>query len=219
MIEEAIGYYEEPKNGNDIVRARTSMQIRSWHIPRTNKALEAFNVEIGKAEFPGVYILFAKSKVYVGEAKNLYNRLKTHMTTPDEKIKDWTEALIVNDGRPATQSDFNDTVVRRALEIYLVKLLKVNKYVVVSQGEQQTLNSHQKHVVDSLTIELNTFLQKKNIVSKILDEKGQEQIFKDELKKILDKTGKNVTKWGAYEIQIDGSKAFIRPGSLKTKGW
>lgn len=219
MAQNNIGFYEEPKNGNGIIRARTTLQIRSWDMPRTQKALEGFNTEIGKAEFPGVYILFAKNRVYVGEAKSLYNRLKTHMTTPDDKVKDWQRVLIVNDGRPATQSDFNDTVVRRALEIYLVRLLRANKYVVVSQGEPQILNSFQKHTVDSLTVELNTLLKKKSIITKVLEEHGQEEVFRDELKKILQKSGKNVTKWGAYEIEIDGSKAFIRPGSPKPKGW
>lgn len=219
MAQNNIGFYEEPKNGNGIIRARTTLQIRSWDMPRTQKALEGFNTEIGKAEFPGVYILFAKNKVYVGEAKSLYNRLKTHMTTPDDKVKDWQRVLIVNDGRPAAQSDFNDTVVRRALEIYLVRLLRANKYVVVSQGEPQILNSFQKHIVDSLTVELNTLIKKKSIITKVLEEHGQEEVFRDELKKILQKSGKNVTKWGAYEIEIDGSKAFIRPGSLKPKGW
>ena len=35
-------------------------------------------------------------------------------------IKNWGKALVINDGRPATQSDFNDTVVRKALELYLI---------------------------------------------------------------------------------------------------
>ena len=167
MNQNNIGFYEEPRNANGIIRSRTTLQIRSWDMPRTQKALEGFNTEIGKAEFPGVYILFAKNRVSVGEAKSLYNRLKTHMTTPDDKVKDWQRVLIVNDGRPATQSDFNDTVVRRALEIYLVRLLRANKYVVVSQGEPQILNSFQKHTVDSLTVELNTLLKKKSIITKV----------------------------------------------------
>jgi hypothetical protein len=219
MIENNIGFYEEPKNGNGITRARTTLQIRSWDMPRTQKTLERFNTEIGEAEFPGVYILFDRTKVYVGEAKNLYKRIKTHMNTPDDKIKDWSRVLVINDGRPAAQSDFNDTVVRRALEIYLVKLLKTNKYAVVSQGEQQILNSLQKHTVDSLISELNTFLKKKNIITKELEERGQEEVLRDELKKLLEQSGRKITKWGAYEIEFDNVKAFIRPGSSKPKGW
>ena len=107
-----IGYNEYPQNGNEIIRARTLKQIRSWEIPRTINALEAFNNELGKIEFPGLYILFErKNKVYIGEAKNIYNRLKFHIKNPEDKIKKWSKAIIINDGRPATQSDFNDNVV------------------------------------------------------------------------------------------------------------
>lgn len=219
MTQNNIGFYEEPRNGSGIVRSRTAMQIRAWDMPRTQKALDRFNTEIGKAEFPGVYILLVKNKAYVGEAKSLYDRVKTHMSMPDDKIKDWDRVILINDGRPAAQSDFNDTVVRRALELYLGRLLKANKYNVVSQGEAQILNSLQKYTVDSLTLELNTFLKKNNIITKLVEKRGQEQVFADELKKLLEKSGRKITMWGAYEVEIDGQKAFVRPGSKKPRGW
>lgn len=220
MSQETTGFYEEPKNANGIVRSRTTQQIRAWDIPRSQKALEAFNVEIGKLDFPGIYILFAPNgRVYIGEAKSVYNRLKAHATAPEDKIKDWTKAVVVNDGRPATQSDFNDTVVRKSLEAHLIKLLKANKYNVVAQGEPQTLNPHQKYLVDSLILELDSFLLRKNIISKMLEETGQEEVFPDELRQILLKSGRTITKWGAYEAVVDATKVFIRPGSKKPKGW
>ncbi|MCK4736030.1 MAG: GIY-YIG nuclease family protein [Methanophagales archaeon] len=220
MSNNDIGYHEDPKNSDGITRARTTKQIRSWEIPRTMKALEVLNNELGKIEFPGIYILFeGKNKVYVGEAKNIYNRLKTHMANPEDKIKNWSKALVINDGRPATQSDFNDNVVRKALELYLIKLFKANKYAVVAQGEPQKLNAIQKFLVNSLREELNFFLLKKNVIVKILEEKGQEEVFGDELKKILEKSGRKIEEWGRYEAIIDGKKVFIRPGSKKPKGW
>lgn len=215
-----IGYYEEPKNSDGIIRARTTKQIRLWEIPRTIRSIETLNDELGRIEFPGIYVLRkGKNRIYVGEAKNIYNRLKTHMNSPEDKIKNWDRVLVINDGRPATQSDFNDSVVRKALELYLIKLLKANKYIVVSQGEPQMLNAMQKHSVGLLIQELNFFLLKKNVISKILDERGQEEVFGDELKKIIDKSGKKVQKWGKYEAIIEGEKVFIRPGSKKPKGW
>lgn len=220
MPNNEIGYYEDPKNSNGITRARTTKQIRSWRIPRATKSLEKFNSELGGIEFPSIYILFeGKNKVYIGEAKNIYNRLKTHMNNPEDKIKNWDRVLVINDGRPATQSDFNDAVVRKALELYLINLLKTNKYTVVSQGEQQLPNAMQKHLVDSLTQELNFFLLKKNIISKILEEQGQEEVYGDELKKIIEKIGRKIDKWGTHEAIIDREKVFIRPGSKKPKGW
>ena len=134
-----IGYQEDPKNGSGIIRARTTSQIRSWELPRELKALEALNKEF-EVEFPGLYILIeGSSKVYIGEAKNLFSRLKTHITNPENKIKNWGKVLVINDGRPASQSIFNDTVVRKGLELYLIQLFKANKYNVVSQGEPQKM--------------------------------------------------------------------------------
>ena len=219
MADTEIGYHEDPKNSNGIIRARTTKQIRSWHIPRSIKALEKLNQEMGKIAFPGNYLLFDQMKVYIGEAGNIYDRLKNHIKNPEDKIKNWDNAIILNDGRPATQSDFNDTVVRLALELHLIRLFKANKYRVVSQGRQTTLNPIQKQTVNSLLQELNYFLLKKNIISKALEEEGLEEIFEDELKKLLTDQGKQIQKWTAYEAIVDGQKAYIRPGSLKPKGW
>jgi hypothetical protein len=156
MSNNDIGYHEDPKNSDGIIRARTTKQIRSWELPRTMKALESLNNELGKIEFPGIYTLFeGKNKVYIGEAKNVYNRLKTHMTNPEDKIKNWSKALVINDGRPATQSDFNDTVVRKALELYLIKLFKdktayeqdtIDIWIVFAE-EKATL-SYKKNTID-----------------------------------------------------------------------
>ena len=219
MADTEIGYHEDPKNSNGIIRARTTKQIRSWQIPRSIKALEKLNEEMGKIASPGNYILFDRMKVYIGEASNIYDRLRTHIKNPEDKIKNWDSALILNDGRPAAQSDFNDTVVRLALELHLIRLFKANKYRVTSQGRQTTLNPIQKQTVSSLLQELNHFLLKKNIISKALEEEGLEEIFEDELKKLLTDQGKRIQKWTAYEAIVDGQKAYIRPGSLKPKGW
>lgn len=219
MAENEIGYHEDPKNSNGIIRARTTKQIRSWHIPRSIKALEKLSDEMGNVPFPGNYLLFDQMKVYIGEAGNIYDRLKNHIKNPEDKIKNWDNALILNDGRPATQSDFNDGVVRLALELHLIKLFKANKYRVVCQGRQTTLNPIQKQTVNSLLQELNYFLLKKNIITKALEEEGLEEVFEDELKKLLAGQGKQIQKWSAYEAIVDEQKVYIRPGSLKPKGW
>jgi len=217
MTDNGIGYLEDPKNSNGIIRARTTKQIRSWEIPRSQKALEKLNKEMGKIEFPGNYVLFeGTKKIYTGEAGDVYKRLKSHLKNPDEKIKRWNQALILNDGRPATQSDFNDPAVRLAVELHLIKLFKANKYNVVAQGREPALNSTQRRVADAIIQELSYFLLKKNIITKKLQEQGKEEVFIDELKKLFGKRG---GKWSAYEATIDGENAYIRPGSLKTKGW
>lgn len=221
MEEKNIGYYEDPKNGYDIIRSRTTEQIRSWDFPRSIKALETFNTELGKIDYPGIYILIESklNKIYIGEAKSLYVRLKTHNNSPEDKIKNWERVVIINDGRPANQSDFNDNVVRMELEHYLILLFKANKYKVVAQGAKQILNSPQKVIVSKLILELNFFLIKKGLIQKLIAAQGQEEVMLDDLKKILVKHGYSITEFKSYEAVIDGEKAFIRPGSKKPKGW
>lgn len=220
-MEDKFGYHQDLKNGDGIVRARTTAHLRSWDIPRTLRALEVLKKEWVNLEFPGIYILFDSSgkKVYIGEAKDICNRLKTHMTSPEDKIKAWDRAVIVNDGRAAMQSDFNDSVIRRSLEIYLIALFKANRYSVVAQGEPQKQNPLQKSLVHAFIEEFNFFLTKKNLITKLIEKSGQEEILRDDLKQILLREGLKLDEWGAYEAKIDGVKVYIRPGSKKQKGW
>lgn len=219
--QETLGYSESPKNGTGIIRARTTGQLRIWRIPKTQRAIETLHKEFGEQEFPGVYILFEKRKVYVGEAKSIYNRLNQHFQTPDEKIKGWDRAIIINDGRIATQSDFNDTVVRKALEYHLNKLLKANKYTVVSQASPQVANPSQQPIINILQGETDHVLIKQNVIEKLLAEKGQEEVHLNELKKILEAKGYEIeeSKWGAYEAVVNKKTIYIRPGSKKPRGW
>lgn len=170
---------------------------------------------------PGLYILFdaAGKKIYIGEAKDIHNRLRIHLTSPEDKIKEWNRAVVVNDGRSAMQSDFNDSVIRKSLELYLISLFKANKYTVVAQGEPQKHNPHQKSMVHALKDEIDFLLMKKNLITKLIDEPGQEEIFRDDLKKILEKKGYKIDKWSAYEVNINDIKVYVRPGSKKQKGW
>ncbi|MCL5061768.1 MAG: GIY-YIG nuclease family protein [Nitrospiraceae bacterium] len=220
-MEDKFGYHQDLKNGDGIIRARTTGHLRSWDIPRTMQALEVIKKEWGHLEYPGVYILFdtGGKKVYIGEAKDIYNRLKTHLNSPEDKIKDWNRAVIINDGRSAMQSDFNDSVIRRSLELYLISLFKANRYTVVAQGEPQKHNPQQKSTVQAFKEEFNFLLMKKNFITKLIDKPGQEEILRDDLKKILEKQGYKLSKWSAYEAVINGEKTYIRPGSKKQKGW
>lgn len=221
MEDKNLGFYEDPKNGEGIIRARTTEQIRSWDFPRSIRALETFNGELGKIDYPGIYILIEtkQNKIYIGEAKSLYARLKTHSSKPEDKINNWDRVIIISDGRPANLSDFNDNVVRLELEYYLINLFKANKSKVVAQGEKQNLNALQNVFAKKLIVELNFFLFKKGLIQKLIPERGQEEVMMDELKKILEGKKYIITEFKSYEATINGEKVFIRPGSKKTKGW
>jgi len=220
-MEDKFGYHQDLKNGEGIIRARTTGQLRSWDIPRTLRALEVIKKEWGNLEYPGVYILLDSSgkKVSIGEAKDISIRLKTHMASPEDKIKDWNRAVIINDGRSAMQSDFNDSVIRKSLELYLISLFKANRYAVVAQGEPQKHNPHQKSMIQAFKEEFDFLLMKKNLITKLIEKPGQEEILRDDLKKMLERKGYKLEEWGAYEAVINGVRVYIRPGSKKQKGW
>ena len=219
-MEDKFGYHQDIKNGDGIIRARTiGGHLRSWEIPRTLNALEVVKKEWGNLEYPGIYILFDSSskKIYIGEAKDIYNRLKTHMTSPEDKINNWNRAILINDGRTAMQSDFNDTVIRKSLELHLISLFKANRYTVVAQGEPQKHNPQQKSLFQALKEEVNFFLMKKNLITKLIEKPGQEEILRDDLKKILERKDYKINSWKADEAILNGKKTYIRPGSPKPK--
>lgn len=218
--EDDLGYIEYPKNGDSILRARTTRLIRSWQIPRSTASLKCLHDEMEKIDFPGLYLLFeGDKKIYVGEAKSVINRLKQHNKSPETKIKDWDKAIIINDGRPASQSDFNDNVIRQSLELYLINLFKTNKYEVVAQGAKQHLNPGQKHTVDALMQELLFFLKKRYLVVKDIEPEEEREIFSDEVVSILKKNKIEVNKWQEKNATLDGTTTFIRSGSKKSKGY
>ncbi len=218
-MEDKFGYHQDIKNGDGIIRARTTGHLRSWDIPKTLHALEILKKDWGNLEYPGIYILFdaTSRKVYIGEAKDIYNRLKTHSISPEDKIKHWDRAVIINDGRSALQSDFNDSVIRKSLELYLISLFKANRYSVVAQGEPQKHNPQQKSLFQTLKDEFDFLLMKKNLIVKLLEKPGQEEVHRDELKTILEKKGYKLDKWRADEAILNGEKTYIRPGSPKPK--
>lgn len=196
MNEEPLGYVQNPKNRNGIIRSRTTGLLRAWTLEKSLKQLEIVNgSEWGKQEYPSIYVLFKKKKAYIGEAKNVYSRIKTHITSPEDKIRNWEKVLIINDGRPATQSELNDIVVRRALEEFLIDLFKLNRFTVVSQGSAYQLTSLQKTIVETLKKEIVFLLQKENLITKLFSAVGQEEVHLEDVKKLITKAGKNIEEW------------------------
>jgi hypothetical protein len=216
-----LGYMENPRNGASIIRARTTFRIFSWRFPRTTEALEKLRTDdFSRAAFPGIYILYHGEKhVYVGEAKNLYKRLKQHNNNPPPQIVNWDRALVINDGRSSTLSDFNDNTVRLAIEYHVNQLLKLNNCKVDSQADQQTLNHGQKHFVTSMSDEIDFILSKIGLINKTLETALSREVFRDDVKRMLENDGRTITTWLHYEATIDDEKYFIRTGSKKPSGF
>ncbi len=216
-----FGYSESPANGAGIKRARTALRLFCWDFPKSMQAMDRLRRDdFQNAPFPGIYLLSKDDKrIYIGEAKNVLNRLNQHTINPPERLQNWSRCIVINDGRPATLSDFNDNVIRLALEAHVNHLLKLNGYDVISQSNIQALNYSQKHFVSSLSEEMNFILLKKRIISKLLDDPEKQVVFVDDLMRLFQSKGKTIDSSGAYEAVIDGAKHFIRPGSKKKAGY
>ncbi len=68
--------------------------------------------------------------IYRGEGYIPKNRPEVYEKCSELLLKKWDKVIIINDGRAATQSDFNDEVVRKTVEFYLRDLFITNKYKV-----------------------------------------------------------------------------------------
>ncbi len=219
-----FGYQDNPANGLGIVRARTLIgNLRLWDIPRSEQAVDQVVAEIGEDPIPCIYMLFDEryaKKIYIGQTENLKGRLFTHIRKPEIKIKHWERAILVNDGRNATQSDLNDENIRLTLEHYLVQLFKINKYqVVTSASRSPGLSAAQKTLTETFKQELVILLTRKTKISKVFTGRKDDEIYNDDVRKILLQKKYTIESWGRLKAVVNGQMVFIRPGSKKPTGW
>ena len=224
MLSRDLGYQDNPANGFDIIRARTLVgNLRLWDLPRSEEALDITIKEIGHTHIPGIYLLLDEKhnkKVYIGQSENLKNRLTNHIKSPEDKIKKWNRVIIINDARNSGLSDLSDENIRLYLEEYLVRLFKNNRYnVVTASSRTPSLSPTQKIMVISFKDEVNVLLTGYRKITKLLTERGDDEVYNDEVKKILEKKGYRIRGWGKVEAIVNKQKTFIRAGSLKSKGW
>jgi hypothetical protein len=224
MEDQYFGYLDNPANGLGIVRARTLIgNIRIWDIPKSEEALNIVINEIGQSPIPGLYLLFDEKsgkKVYVGQSENLKARIQSHIYHPLEKLQKWDRAILINDARNAPQSDFNDENIRLTLENYLVNLFKINRYSVLTiNSRKPSLSATQTTLIKTFQAEIIVLLTRKAKITRTISEKGDNEVYNDEVRRLLEKRGFNVTEWGKIEAEINRKRAFIRPGSKKPKGW
>ncbi len=224
MQQDEYGYLSDIANGLGIVRARTLIgNLRLWDIPRSEQALDIVIDEIGRSPIPGLYMLFderSEKKVYIGQTESIRNRLIAHMKSPDEKIRNWTRAFIINDARNSAYSDFNDENIWLVLEDFLVRLFKINKYKVTTVSSRApSLSSTQKTLCDVFKKEISILLTNKSKIAKLLTESRDDERYLDDTKKVLERRGFRIDKWGSSEATVNEAITFIRAGSRKSKGW
>lgn len=224
MTRDDLGYWSIPANGLGIVRARTLLgNLRLWDFPRSEAALMQVIQEISQAPIPGVYVLLEErpnKRVYIGQTENLANRLATHIKTPEAKVKHWQRTLLFSDGRSAPQSDLTEENVRLALENYLVQLFKINRYEVVTLASRApALSPQQTVLVNAYREEINLLLSNKGKVTRFISGARDDEVFLEDVRKILLRRGHVIRQWGALYGVVDGQPVIIRAGSRKEKGW
>lgn len=200
----------------------TLYSLISWEFPRSIKALETLNDEFGKLDFPSIYILMETRahKLFIGETSSTIKCLTLHTNTPEDKIKNWDRAIIINDARNSSHSDFNDENIRLVLEDFLVRLFRINKYkVVTSSSRTPSLSSTQKTLCESFKEEIVILLTNKSKITKALKGRRDDERYLDDVKRVLEQRGRAIQKWSNVEAIMGGSKVFIRPGSPKPGGW
>lgn len=128
--------------------------------------------------------------------------------------------MVFNDGRSSPQSDLTEENVRLALEDYLVRLFKLNRYDVVTIVTRAPILSPQQVVlVNALQEEINLLLSHKEKISRFLSGSLDDEVYLDEVKKLLLQKRHTIQEWGMLYGVIDGQPAIIRPGSKKPQGW
>ncbi len=224
MIKNMFEYgWEEDPPDKGLIRARTKLgQLRLWRFPREGvKRVNGLDFA-GPLEHPGLYILYDRNtrQAYVGETSDLRGRLETHYQKGPKELKDWTDAIVINDGRSYAQSIFRSDV-RSYLEKRLISHISSGGiYQVVNKvrGEPR-LDVGTKVLAEKLDEELLFVLEKIGF-AKILPKMivPEDYVSVDDVKSMLEAKGYKC-KLGEKEGIVDGERAYIRPGSKKRKGW
>jgi hypothetical protein len=216
------GWDIDPADGRGVVRGRTKLgQLVVWLIP-ADPLQSVVEEELGKGlAHPGLYVLIDEQtdRVYIGESSNLRARLGQHLDHPPKELGRFDRALIVNDGRAAVHSRFNDSTLREALEQSAIKLfLDGEVHSVVNQQKkmpelsvtQQTLfeelRSELGHVLYEL--ELITARPKPAVDSAIVRPQDVQSRFPTRV----------ISAIKGYEGTLDGAPIYFRKGSEKSQG-
>ncbi|MFZ0829641.1 MAG: GIY-YIG nuclease family protein, partial [Thermoplasmata archaeon] len=125
QVRDRYGWDLDPADSKGVVRGRTKLgQLTVWLIP-VEPLQAVVEEELGKGlSHPGLYVLLddETDRAYVGESSNLKARLGQHLDHPPKELGRFDRALILNDGRAAVHSRFNDSTLREALEQATIKL-------------------------------------------------------------------------------------------------
>jgi hypothetical protein len=216
------GWDIDPADAKGVVRGRTKLgQLTVWLIP-SEPLRGVVDEELGKGlAHPGLYVLLddETERAYVGESSNLKSRLGQHLDHPPKELGRFDRAVILNDGRAAVHSRFNDSTLREALEQATIKLFADGgAYPLANQQKRMPeLSVTQQTLFESLRKELGHVLYELELIA-------------DRPKPVVDaailrpadaaarfpKTP--ITDIKGYEGRSAGQPVYFRKGSEKSQG-
>lgn len=216
------GWDIDPADGRGVVRGRTKLgQLVVWVIP-SEPLRSVVDEELGKGlSHPGLYVLLddETDRAYVGESSNLKSRLGQHLDHAPKELERFDRALILNDGRAAVHSRFNDSTLREALEQATIRLFldggshnlmnrqkRMPELSVTQQTLFESLKKELGHVLYEL--ELITDRPKPTVETGIVSPQAAASRFPKAV----------ITEIKGYEGRSGKETVYFRKGSEKPQG-
>ena len=191
MIEkyEQIGYFEIPKDYFSIAgtyRAPqpiswipTILSLTYWEFLYSIKLVAKLYNELGGTDVPSIYILMDTShkRVFIGEARKIVKYLYAKIELTKNKSSNWDKVIVINTASSLGALGLKDRTVRLVLKDYIVKLFKINNYVItIKTTNIPSLSEEQKTLVNRFKDELAVLLVRNNKITKLIAERGEEYI-------------------------------------------
>lgn len=221
LDEQAHGWEIFPRDETGTVRGGIRLgQLRVWIVPREKLGLVTKAELGGGLTHPGLYILLSRrSKLaYVGESHDLQSRLTGHSKSPPKEQGNFEAAIILNDGRNAAHSVYNDHTLRQSIEQFIVALLTDQSSWKVSNKVKGSppLSIPQRVLLQHLDREVAFALYQLRVLDR-LPEKGppEQEVDSAEIPNLL--PNHRFEEIGVHDGKMDGQPIYFRPGADKHK--
>jgi hypothetical protein len=217
------GWDIDPADGKGVVRGRTKLgQLVIWLIP-AEPLRAVVDEELGKGlAHPGLYVLLddETDRAYIGESSNLKARLIQHLDHAPKELRRFDHALILNDGRAAVHSRFNDSTLREALEQATIRLFHDggSHSEVNQQKRMPELSVTQQTLFESLKKELGHVLYELELITDRPKQTADSGVIRppDAARRFPDAA---ITDVKGYEGKSGEVTVYFRKGSEKPQGF
>ncbi len=195
-------------------------QLRVWIVPKA-KLINLTQTELGGGiGHPGLYLLLSpgNGRAYVGESHDLQSRLNSHTKSPPREQGDFDLALILNDGRNAAQSLFNDHTLRLAVEQSIVLLLsEQSRWTVTNKVKDSApLSTSQRILHRYLEEEVAYAMYQLRILERLPQKRVSASQISPTIIRVLFPE-RDFSDLSEFEGKLEGLPVYFRDGSDKHK--